>query len=184
MHRIRWILCCPLFLAAVVAVAERPPPAAHTARVETYFTPGDPADARVIALIRQARREILVQAYVFTHRGIARGLIEARQRGVRVAVIADREQSERFSGWLLRDLVDGGVTVLLDGEHEAAHNKVVVVDPGLPDSAVVTGSFNLTYSAQRRNAENMVVLSGNPAVSMQFAEDWHRHSRHAKPFGR
>ncbi len=180
MARIGWALGVALLVVAVAAAGADPPPTSP-ARVEVYFTPGDPADVRLITLIRQARREILVQAYVFTHRGIARALVEARQRGVRVGVIADREQAERFSGWLLRELANGGVSVLLDGEHEAAHNKVIVVDAGTPAAAVATGSYNFTYGAQRRNAENLVILTQIHELSQKFADDWHQHSRHAVP---
>lgn len=170
-----------LLLAAAAAAGQAPAPAARAGdtRVEVYFTPGDPADERLIALVRGARREILVQAYVFTHRGIARALIDARRRGVKVAVIADRAQAERFSGWLLRELADAGVTVLLDAEHEAAHNKVMIVDAGLPTGAVATGSYNFTYGAQRRNAENLVILTGNAELSLKFADDWRRHRDHS-----
>ncbi|MFZ5555523.1 MAG: phospholipase D-like domain-containing protein [Pseudomonadota bacterium] len=174
-------LAAALLLSGAIAGADMPAPPAATARVEAYFTPGDAIDQQIIALLRRAQREILVQAYVFTHRGIAKALIEAHGRGVAVTVIADRAQAERFSGWLLRDLADAGVAVLLDGEHEAAHSKVIVVDSGLPGAAVVTGSYNFTYGAQHRNAENLVILSGNAGLMRKFAEDWRRHRSHSSP---
>lgn len=183
MRRAVWTAVAALVAAGSVA-AEPPLHRAETAQVEVFFTPGDAADRRIIDLVRQARREVLVQTYVLTHRGIAGALIDARRRGVPVAVIADRAQAERFSGWLLRDLADAGVAVYLDGEHEAAHNKVIVVDAGLPGAAVVTGSFNFTYGAQRRNAENVVILSGNAELTARFADDWRLHRRHSRPLPR
>lgn len=180
----RWTVLAVLLAAAAGAAAEHAARRAETAQVEAYFTPGDGVDRRIIDLLRQARREVLVQTYVLTHRGIAGALIDARRRGVSVAVIADRVQAERFSGWLLRDLADAGVAVYLDGEHEAAHNKVIVVDAGLPGAAVVTGSFNFTYGAQRRNAENVVILSGNANLTQKFADDWRLHRRHSRPLPR
>lgn len=181
MRRAGWLVLAALLAGGATPAADPAAGPAGTARVEVYFTPGDAADQRIIELLRQARREVLVQTYVLTHRGIAGALIDAHRRGVSVAVIADRAQAERFSGWLLRDLAEAGVAVYLDGEHEAAHNKVIVADAGRPEAVVVTGSYNFTYGAQRRNAENLVVLSGNTDISMKFADDWRRHRRHSRP---
>jgi phosphatidylserine/phosphatidylglycerophosphate/cardiolipin synthase-like enzyme len=54
------------------------------------------------------------------------------------------------------------VPVWIDAEHAAAHNKVMVIDNGTADAAVITGSFNFTQAAQHRNAENLLILRGNP----------------------
>jgi phosphatidylserine/phosphatidylglycerophosphate/cardiolipin synthase-like enzyme len=178
----RGVAVAALVLAATLAAAQAGKPGADTASVEAYFTPGDDADKQIIAVLRGAQREVLALAYVFTHREIASALVGARRRGVQVSVIADRGQAERFSGWLLRELADGGVHVYLDGEHEAAHSKVIIVDAGLPGATVITGSYNFTYGAQYRNSENLLILSGNDNITMKFAEDWRKHRKHSVRF--
>jgi len=143
------------------------------------FTPGDDAGALVVAAIGQARRQVLVQAYGFTHRAIARALVEARRRGVDVQVIADLEQARRLATSLLDDLVAGGVRVWLDGEHAAAHNKVMVIDPESDSAGVITGSFNFTQAAQYRNAENLLLIRGHPLLAQSYAANWRRHRAHS-----
>lgn len=149
--------------------------------VEALFTPGDDAGARVVAVIAEAKRQILVHAYTFTHRAIAEALVAARKRGVDVRVVADREQADRVETSLLGWLVERDVPVYLDGQHAAAHNKVMLVDADLDTATLIAGSFNFTHSAQYRNAENMLILRGNPALAMRYAEDWRRHHAHALP---
>lgn len=150
--------------------------------VQLAFTPGDEADRVIIGAIRDARRQVLVQAFSFTHRRIAQALAAAKRRGVDVQVLADREQTWGISGDLIADLAATGVQVLLDGAHEAAHNKVMVIDRGFSDGVVIAGSYNFSYAAQRRNAENLLVFRGNPALVDAYYANWKRHREHAEPY--
>lgn len=150
--------------------------------VQVAFTPGDDAGALVVSILDQARQRILVQAYGFTHMAIAEALVAAHRRGVHVAVLADQRQAETLAtsrvAWLARQ----GVPVWLDGEHAAAHDKVMVVDPGTPGATVITGSFNFTHAAQFRNAENLLVLRGNLPLAEAYAANWRRHAIHGIKF--
>jgi phosphatidylserine/phosphatidylglycerophosphate/cardiolipin synthase-like enzyme len=172
-------LAALLLASATLAAASPPLELAARGSVQVAFTPGDDAGALVVDSIRRARRHILVQAYSFTHQAIADALIAARRRGVEVSVIADLEETERLENSLIGDLARNGVTVYLDGQHLAAHNKVMVIDADLPQAAVVTGSFNFTYAAQYRNAENLLVLRGNPVLAQAYAANWRRHRIHS-----
>lgn len=145
------------------------------------FTPGDDAAALVVDAIRQAKAQILVQAYSFTHRDIADALISARQRGIDVQVVADREQSDAIETSRIGYLAAHGVDIWLDGEHAAAHNKVMIIDNGQPGATVITGSFNFTTAAQYRNAENLLILRGEPALAEAYAANWRRHRAHSLP---
>ena len=170
------LLCC---LGIACGVGAQPIPAHGT--VEAVFSPDEDTGARVAETLGQARSQILVQAYVFTHRAIAEVLAAARQRGVDVRVIADQEQADRVETSLLGWLVERDVPVWLDGRHAAAHNKVMVIDAGQEGATVITGSFNFTHSAQYRNAENLLILRGNAALAEAYADDWRRHRAHAVP---
>lgn len=145
------------------------------------FTPGDDADSMLIETIAAARRQILVQAYSFTHLAIAEALVAARRRGVDVLVIADPNQHANLATSKIGLLVEQGVPVWLDGQHAAAHDKVMVIDPGTPEAAVVTGSYNFTHAAQYRNAENLLVLRDNPLLAEAYAANWRRHRTHSIP---
>ena len=184
---LRFAAIAVLALAAHCAAALQPAapavPFAATGTVEYAFTGHDHADEMIIAAIDRAQRQVLVQAYTLTHRRITEALVRARARGIEVAVIADLEQS-RTNPAMLRELARGGVPVLFDAEHAAAHNKVMVIDNGHNDCAVITGSFNFTYAAQHRNAENALILRGNPPLCEAYFRNWRHHQVHARAASR
>ena len=176
-------LAVALLLTAVAAAVSAEPrtyPAAGD--VEVAFTPGDPIDQIIIGAIGRAKSEVLVHAYTFTHRRIAQALVAAKRRGVAVSVLADREQVRSVPQNVLPDLVAGGVEVWLDGNFQAAHNKVIVIDAGEAHPVAITGSYNFTLAAQRYNAENIVVLRDNAAVAQAYRENWKRLKAAAVPW--
>ena len=178
------ILALVASVAASVASGEVPAGGHYTATgtIDVAFTPGDRVDRLIIGEIDQSKHEVTVLAYSFTDRTIARALIRARQRGVRVQVVADREQARALPQNVLADLVAGGVSVWLDGNFQAAHNKVIVIDPDTPRATTITGSYNFTYAAQRGNAENVIVLRDNPSVARSYRENWSRLKSGATPW--
>jgi phosphatidylserine/phosphatidylglycerophosphate/cardiolipin synthase-like enzyme len=152
--------------------------------VQVAFTPWDNAEAMIAKAIGQAKQQILVQAFSFTSRTLANALISARRRGVDVQIMADREQT--FSGEASRipDLSKSGITVVLETRYQSAHNKVMVIDAGSADAAVITGSYNWTYAAQNKNAENVMILRHNPEIAQAYAANWRRHRADALPYSR
>ncbi len=146
---------------------------------QVAFTPGDDAGALVVEAIQGARQQILVQAYSFTHKRIAEALVAAKRRGLEVSVIVDRHQAETVQTSLVDWLAQHGVPVWIDGDHAAAHNKVMVLDANSPQAVLITGSFNFTHAGQYRNAENLLVLRGNPILAQAYAANWRRHQTHS-----
>ena len=146
------------------------------------FTPADDVAGMIVSRIGQARQSVRMQAYLFTDRRIANALLAARKRGVEVEVIGDAAQ--RDSGGLphLRALARAGVRVYLNGAHAAAHDKIVILDGDSAAAAVITGSYNFTHAAQAKNAENVVVISGNRAVTDRFVENFARHRQRSQPW--
>ena len=173
-----------LLLAAPLAQAEEALLLNARGTIQLAFTPGDDVAGLIVAAIGKARRQVLVQTYSFTHQDIAQALVNARRRGIDVQVIADQRQMETIATSKLEWLAEQGVPVWIDSEHAAAHNKVMVIDNGMPEAAVITGSFNFTQAAQHRNAENLLILRGNPNLTEAYAANWRRHKIHSLPFRR
>lgn len=141
---------------------------AGTGTVEVAFTPNDPIDARIVATIGAAEREVLVLAYSFTQPKISRALAAAHARGLRVEIVADRGQTLELPQSAVPALARDGVPVWLDGNFGAAHNKVVIVDADGPHATTITGSYNFTVAAQRKNAENVVILRDNADIAQAY----------------
>jgi phosphatidylserine/phosphatidylglycerophosphate/cardiolipin synthase-like enzyme len=158
-----------------------PPQLALQGTAQVAFTPGDDPGTLIVQSIAGAKRQVLVQAYSFTHQAIADALVAAKARGVDVQVVADPAQHANIVSSLVGYLAIQGIRVWLDGEHAAAHDKVMIVDAGTPDSILITGSFNFTHAAQYRNAENLLILRGNPLLTEAYAANWRRHRLHSLP---
>lgn len=167
------LLALALFLSANGGVGAAPLPATGT--VEALFTPWDDAEGAIVRALFAAKRSVHVQAYLLTSRSIAHALQSAQGRGVAVEILADREMMEKSDKSLLPLLARGGIPVWLETRYAAAHNKVILIDGAHADAVVITGSYNFSWSAQARNAENLLILRDNPALARRYMDNWLRH---------
>jgi len=152
----------------LTAPAHAATPIAAAGTVELAFTPGDAIDARIVATIAAAEREVLVLAFAFTQPKIARALVAAHARGVTVEIVADLGQTLELPQSAVPALARQGIPVWLDGNFGNAHNKVVVIDAALPRATTITGSYNFTVAAQKANAENIAIFRGNAEVARAY----------------
>ena len=146
------------------------------------FSPWDDIEGAIVASLRAAQRQVLVQAFSFTSRPIARALIDAKRRGVDVRVTADAAETQRLLGGRIAELAAAGIAVFIEERYQSAHNKVMVIDADLPTGRVITGSYNWSFAAQRRNAENVLIISGQPALAGRYRMNWERHQADARPY--
>jgi phosphatidylserine/phosphatidylglycerophosphate/cardiolipin synthase-like enzyme len=166
-------------VAALVACLALSP---ALARVDAAFSPGDDIAALITQRIAGSRKSVQMQAYIFTDRRIANALLAARKRGIAVEVIGDAAQFE--SGGLphLRALERAGARIYLNSLHAASHNKIVIIDGAEPAATVITGSYNFTSAAQSRNAENVVVITGNRRLAQRFTANFELHRGQSLPW--
>ncbi len=150
--------------------------------IEALFSPWNDIEATLLRALREAKKAIYVQAFSFTSRNLARALVDAHARGVKVEVLADREQTVKAENSQIPVLVKAGIPVALEVRYAAAHNKILLIDPLETNSVLVTGSYNFTYSAHARNAENVLVLRGNAAIARSYLDNWTRHHAEAVPY--
>ena len=150
--------------------------------VEVLFTPWDDAEGALVRALAEARKTIHVQAYLLTSRAIAEALLAAWERGVAVAVLADSEMVTKGDKSQIPRLAEAGVPVWLETRYAVAHNKLLLIDAASPAPTIATGSYNYTWSAQARNAENLLLLRDNPALARRYLENWRRHQTEAQPW--
>lgn len=143
-------------------------PIATGARWRACFTPGQDCEGLAVALIDDARETVQLQAYGFTSAPIAKALVRAQARGVRLSILIDKEARQDQHSQAPQ-LIAAGVPVAVDDRPAIAHNKVLIVDAATAVPVVVTGSFNWTRGAQDRNAENLLVIEAEPAITAAYA---------------
>ena len=177
-RRTNLLLLSLLFVAGCHPSAGAPAQAAKEPRplCAVFFSPHGGCTDEIVRELAAARARVLVQAYSFTSQPIARALVEAARRGVKVEVILDKSQRrEHYAAAAL--LAQAGVPVEIDAAHAIAHNKVMVID----GETILTGSFNFTESAEERNAENLLVVR-DPVLAAQYAKNWQAHRAHSVPY--
>ena len=143
---------------------------------QVYFSPRGGAQDALDGTIGQAKDSIFVQAYSFTSAPIAKALVDAAKRGVKVEAILDKSQRKAtYTGATF--LRNEGIPVYIDAAHAIAHNKVMVID----GQTVVTGSFNFTKAAEEKNAENLLIIK-DKGLARLYMENWERHQDHSEGY--
>lgn len=134
--------------------------------ISVCFTPGGNCAQQIVNAIAQAKMQVLVQAYSFTNPQIAQALIAAKKQGVDVEVLLDKSQLHSKNS-VLPYLNSQNITTKIDYLPAIAHNKVMVIDSG----TVITGSYNFTSSAEKRNAENLLIIH-DKTLAQDYADNW------------
>lgn len=138
-------------------------------QVETYFSPDDGVLPRLLELVGEARESIYFLAFAFTSDPLAEALLERAAAGVSVAGVFESSQVESSLGSEYENLQAAGLAVRLDGNPANMHHKVLIID----GKTVVTGSYNFSNYAEKRNDENTLVIH-SPAVAAQFQAEFER----------
>jgi phosphatidylserine/phosphatidylglycerophosphate/cardiolipin synthase-like enzyme len=163
---ILWVVLSPL-----PTLSQDKPPA-----WEVYFSPNGGCTDAIVRELDKAQSIVLVQAYSFTSYRIAKALLDAHKRGIKVEVVLDK--SQRTDQYSSADfLANPGIPTRIDAQHAIAHNKVMVID----GETVITGSFNFTKAAEENNAENLLVIR-DKKLAERYTENWQEHSRHSEVY--
>lgn len=179
---LRVALAC-LYVAGLASSAQAQPPVLPAqGTLQAAFTPWDDIDGLLLDAIDNAHQQVLVQAYLLTNKKMASALVAAHRRGVEVQVLLDARQLERVPSSVAPVLAKAGIPVWIETEYQNAHNKVLLVDPAGARPIVITGSFNFTWTAQHRNAENILIARDNRALANRYAENWERHRTSATAY--
>ena len=143
---------------------------------EVYFSPHGECTDAIIRELNRAKSTVLVQAYSFTSAPIAKAILNAHKRGVKVEVILDKSQrTEKYSSATF--FFNAGIPVKIDAQHAIAHNKVIVID----GETVITGSFNFTKAAEENNAENLLIIHDNK-LAERYMKNWQEHNQHSEVY--
>lgn len=157
-------------------------PIAAQGTLQAAFSPWDDVERLITDSIDHARKQILVQAYLLTSKRIATALMQAHQRKIDVRILVDAQQLAKSDASKVSDLVEAGIPVWVETKYQNAHNKIIVIDATTSEAVVITGSFNFTWTAQHKNAENILIARGNPTLASRYASNWGRHQHDASAY--
>jgi phosphatidylserine/phosphatidylglycerophosphate/cardiolipin synthase-like enzyme len=173
------VLLAQLSAVSLCWPSQAPAAEVAPARVAVYFSPNGGATDAVVRAIGAAQTQILVQAYSFTSAPIAKALVDAHKRGVKVQAVLDKSNvTQNYSAATF--LVNVGIPTLIDAEHAIAHSKVMVID----STTIITGSFNFSKAAEEKNVENLLIITEAPALVTQYEANIQAHAKHSQPYTR
>ncbi len=147
--------------------------------IQIGFSPEGSARRLVLETIGSAQHSIQMLAYTFQAPDIMQALIDARQRGVDVRVVIDKQRNLGKASRVAMDLVTrNGVELRINDHFHIHHDKTIIVDGNM----VETGSFNFSTSAETANSENVVVMRDMPEISRQYVSHWQSRWDLGKPY--
>lgn len=123
--------------------------------LDTCFSPLGHCDQVMVSWINAAEKTLDGAIYGLTDPVIAQALVAAKERGVQIRLVHDKTQaSSKYD--MTAFLAKAGIQVRIQRGSQGGilHHKFLIID----SLYVLTGSFNWTRGAIRRNDENFVVL--------------------------
>ena len=138
-----------------------------------YFSPEDHLADQLIALINSEQKSIKAAVYCLQHRGVAKALIDAQKRGVKIEILVDRFSVKARSP--MKKLAAAKIPIFVwnppaeetnKRRKSLMHDKFCVFN----NHTVWTGSFNFTMEADTRNQENALVLQNNDLAARYLKE--------------
>jgi mitochondrial cardiolipin hydrolase len=142
---------------------------------EAHFSPGLACVNRITQLIAATRKSLDVCVFTVTDDRIARAMLEAHARGVKVRLLSDNEKSQDLGSDILR-LAQAGIQVVIDRTPKHMHHKFALFDQRL----LLTGSYNWTRAAADENEENLIV-SDDPKLIAPFTAEFEKLWRMLSP---
>lgn len=127
----------------------------------------------IIQYIDSSSSDICIAVAWFTHRELFQAIIRALDRKVRVsAIIIDDIINRGPNGLDFTPFIENGGSIrFMNTRKILMHNKFCLFD----NKVLISGSYNWTYSAEYKNAENIIVTTEESvcnAFKEQFMKLW------------
>lgn len=151
------------FLAVILSPAIVSAAAWYTVR---FTSPGEATQEIknfAVAEIDGAGSTVYAALYDLNSEEVARAMINAKERGVRVLVVTENENMDRDSVVMLKQ---NGIPVIDDGKSGLMHNKFIIID----GQHVMTGSLNYTENGFYRNNNNLVLIKSEQCAAIYTKE--------------
>ena len=140
-------------------------------KILTYFAPDNDTISPLLKEINSATSSIHFMAFSFTHDELGKAMQEQFKMGIPVNGVFDANQKKRDREYSEYDSMKrAGLSVRLDKEEGTMHHKVIIID----DETVITGSYNFSKNAEKRNSENLLIIKGNKEIARAYLDEFNR----------
>ncbi|HNR88782.1 MAG TPA: phospholipase D-like domain-containing protein [Spirochaetota bacterium] len=136
--------------------------------INVHFSPENGVERIIAKRIDKAKKSICFMLFSFTSDPIGEAMIAKFKSGVPVHGIFERRGAGSASSEYTKMRTEG-LPVMLDRNPRAMHHKVLIIDERL----VITGSYNFSKNADRRNDENIIIID-NPEIAAEYLAEYRR----------
>ena len=173
MRRYLRLLLIILLCVSAVGCSNKVQETPNTYHTEIYFSPDGNAASRIIKAIDVSTSTIDLAIFDLTSQDIKQAFDRAKNKGVKIRIIADSRQAKGAHS-VIQSLLDEGFDIRIrHGKGRGImHNKFAIFDGKL----MVTGSYNWTESAEHYNYENSIFISDPETIKkyqQEFDKIWY-----------
>ena len=162
----RWLIMLVSIALLVLLISS----AASVIQIEVHFSPNGGCAKAIEAELSKAEETIDIAMYYFSSEPLARTVVKAKERGVKIRVYLDgRQRTEEYSE--SKFLEDRGIKPRFEPGPGLMHNKFCIID----GKVVLTGSYNWTVAAEENNNENLLIIRDSDTAKIfakKFEELW------------
>jgi phosphatidylserine/phosphatidylglycerophosphate/cardiolipin synthase-like enzyme len=147
--------------------------------IEVVFFPSGDAIERIVAEIRAAKTEVLVQAYSFNSDQLSKTLVDEHNQGVKiVALLGLNRQNEKNAEAEL--IARAGIPVFIDPAPGIPCKLVIIIDR----QVLLASNFNFKGMADGNNTQNLLVMKGGKQLIKRFIHEFEKRKAHSTVFNR
>ena len=142
------------------------------AEIETIFSSEGSIKECVLKEVESTTSTLELAIHDITSPDMADALLKAKQRGVKVRVIADSKQAKMKSSQITHLIHQGIMVKTLKGKEGGVMNHRFAI---LDGKKVMTGSYDWTEASEKWNYENIVILTDGETVTLyekEFDQLW------------
>ena len=137
----------------------------------TYFSPEGDTISPLIREIKSAEKSIHFMAFSFTHDTLGTAMQDRFKSGIDVRGVFEERQVDKHSEY--EGMRAAGLPVVIDRSRGTMHHKVIVID----EDTVITGSYNFSKNAEKRNNENLLIIKGNREIAAAYLAEFAKITR-------
>jgi phosphatidylserine/phosphatidylglycerophosphate/cardiolipin synthase-like enzyme len=133
------------------------------AESNAYFTPSLECENNLVKRIDNAQKSIDAAVYAINNKDVIKALKQAYKRGVKIRILTDRLQAGQRTS-KVKDIHEYGINIRVHSKNKIEHNKFAVFD----FKEVLTGSYNWTEPASKKNSENCIFINRNKKAVREY----------------
>ncbi|MCX8123608.1 MAG: phospholipase D-like domain-containing protein [Spirochaetes bacterium] len=133
--------------------------------INVYFSPDDNIERIITKRIEKAKKSIFFLAFSFTSDEIGEAIIAKHKQGVTVKGVFEKKDIKNVNSEYIKLKVEG-LDVLYDANPNTMHHKVIIID----EEWVITGSYNFSKNAKKRNDENCIMIRSSDIAKLYLQE--------------